>query len=90
MERYAKIVWKRVEAHYRASDIELSVEGILVSDSGKSVFIEERHLHGGTQKTMRVEIPYEFIIRVLETFEKEHISPSASPKLPASTERKRH
>jgi hypothetical protein len=66
MERYKKFVGKHVEAHYRASDIELSVEGKLVSDTGKSVFIEERHSFGEKQRTIRVEIPYEFILRVLE------------------------
>jgi hypothetical protein len=64
MGRYSSLDGKRVEAHYRAGEIQLSVIGTLVSDSGKSIFVEERFLQNGKQKTMRVEIPYEFIIRL--------------------------
>jgi hypothetical protein len=70
MDRYDKLVGKRVEAHYRASDIELSVEGTLVADSGKLLSIEERYTQNGREKTIRIEIPYEFIIRVLEVHKK--------------------
>jgi hypothetical protein len=90
MGRYAKLEGKRVEAHYRASDIELSVEGALVSDSGKAIFIEERNLHGGRQKTMRMEIPYEYIIRIVETFEQVQANAPASAEPSASVERKRY
>jgi hypothetical protein len=65
MASYASLVGKRVEAHYRAADIQLTAIGILVSDSGKSIFVEERFSQGGKEKTMRVEIPYEFVIRVV-------------------------
>lgn len=64
MGRYSNLADKRVEAHYRAGDIQLSVIGTLVSDSGESIFVEERFFQNGKQKTMRVEIPYEFIIRI--------------------------
>jgi hypothetical protein len=65
MARYQALVGKQVEAHYRTSDIQLSVTGTLVSDSGKSVFVEERFSQSGKSKTMRVEIPYEFILRIV-------------------------
>jgi hypothetical protein len=65
MGSYASLVGKRVEAHYRAADIQLTAIGTLVSDSGKSIFLEERFSQGGKEKTMRVEIPYAFIIRVV-------------------------
>jgi hypothetical protein len=90
MERYGKLVGKHVEAHYRASNIELSVAGTLVSDSGKSIFIEERHSEGGKQKTMRVEIPYEYIIRLVESHEQARPGPSPSKEPPASSKKKRH
>ena len=78
-----------MEAHYRASDIELSVEGTLVADSGKSLSIEERYAQGGREKTMRIEIPYEYIIRISEVREKPQPSPSGSHPPPSSGERKR-
>ncbi len=84
MGRYSKLEGKRVEAHYRASDIELSVEGALVSDTGKAIFIEERNSHDGRQKTMRIEIPYQFIIRIAEKFAQAQANTATSP------ERKRH
>ncbi|MGB0034749.1 MAG: hypothetical protein WBP79_04660, partial [Candidatus Acidiferrales bacterium] len=62
MESYSSLVGKRVEAHYRAGDMNLSAIGILESDSGKSIFLEERFTQGGREKKMRVEIPYECII----------------------------
>jgi len=65
MGSYASLVGKRVEAHYRAADIQLTAIGTLVFDSGKSIFLEERFSQGGKEKTMRVEIPYEFVIRVV-------------------------
>lgn len=80
MGRYSKLEGKRVEAHYRASDIELSVKGALVSDSGKAIFIEERNSHDGRQKTMRMEIPYQFIIRIVEKIDQVQATPPASPK----------
>lgn len=66
MERYSNLVGKRVEAHYRASDIHLVVVGTLVSDINKSIFVVERFSQGGKEKTLRVEIPYEYVIRVIE------------------------
>lgn len=55
-----------MEAHYRTGEIHLSAAGILVSDTGKSVCIEERFAAGGKNKVIRVEIPYEYILRIAE------------------------
>lgn len=66
MSRYIFLVGKRVEALYRTGDIHLSAVGTLVLDSGTSVFIEERFSGGGTSKVIRVEIPYEYILRISE------------------------
>lgn len=90
MERYPNLVGKRVEAHYRAGDIELSVEGNLVSDSGKALFIEERNSQGGRQRTMRMEIPYEYIVRVLEQFDPAQTNPAASSERAGPVEKKRY
>jgi hypothetical protein len=85
MGRYSSLVGKRVEAHYRAADIQLSAVGILVSDSGKSIFLEDRFSLGGREKTMRVEIPYQFVVRVSET----HAEPSRPTPIPAQASNKK-
>jgi hypothetical protein len=38
----------------------------LVNDTGESIFIEEHFSQGERKKTMRVEIPYEYVIRIME------------------------
>ncbi|HVB88532.1 MAG TPA: hypothetical protein VNK23_17865 [Candidatus Dormibacteraeota bacterium] len=65
--RYAALVGKRVEAYYRAGDLQMSAVGVLVADSGKSIFVEERFSQSGKGKTLRVEIPYDYVVRVAET-----------------------
>jgi hypothetical protein len=79
MARYTAFLGKRVEAHYRAGDMQLTTVGTLVSDTGKAIFLQERFSSGGKDKTMRVEIPYSYIIRVLE-FRDEAAQPRAVPK----------
>lgn len=80
MERYRHLVGKRVEAHYRSGDFYLSCVGTLASDSGESVIVQEQFSSGGNEKTMRVEIPYSYIVRVAETSpEPLHVIP-ASPR----------
>ena len=66
MKRYEAMTGKRIEAHYRASDFRLSAAGRLVLDTGESIFIEEHFSQGGKQKTSRLEIPYEYILRIVE------------------------
>ena len=63
---YESLLGKRVEAHYRASDLQLSAAGTLVADSGKSISIEDNFLQNGSEKKMRLEIPYQYIFRVVE------------------------
>jgi hypothetical protein len=65
--RYAAFVGKRVEAYYRAGDVHMSAVGILADDNGKSISIEENFSQKGKKKLLRVEIPYDYIIRVVET-----------------------
>jgi hypothetical protein len=85
MGRYSALIGKRVEARYRTADIHLSAVGTLVSDTGKSIFLEDRFSLGGREKTMRVEIPYQFVIRVNET----HAEPSRPAPLPARPPKKK-
>ncbi|MGH9757727.1 MAG: hypothetical protein ACRD4M_08315 [Candidatus Acidiferrales bacterium] len=55
---------KRVQVHYRTADMNLSAVGILVSDNGKALFLEEKFSQSGRNKTMRVVIPHECVIRL--------------------------
>ncbi len=79
MARYTALVGKRVEAHYRAGDMQLSTSGTLGSDTGKAIYVEERFTSGGKEKTMRVEIPYAYVIRVAEIRD-EPAQPRGVPK----------
>jgi hypothetical protein len=88
MARYESFVGKRVEAHYRAGEIHLSAIGTMASDSGKSIVLEDRFALGGKDKTMRVEIPYEYVIRVAES-KAEPSAPAPAPARP-SMAKKRH
>jgi flagellar basal body rod protein FlgG len=76
--RYAALVGKRVEAYYRAGEVHMSAVGTLVTDSGKSICIEENFSQLGRNKLLRVDIPYDYIIRVVET--NGDPSDSAAPK----------
>lgn len=87
--KYSTLVGKRVEAHYRAADIHLSAVGTLTGDTGKSIFIEERFSQSGKEKTMRVEIPYEYLIRIRETGPREQAAAAAKPVLLPSFARSR-
>jgi hypothetical protein len=77
MSRYAALVGKRVEARYRAASVAHHVRGRLASDNGSSICIEERFSQDGRDKSMRVEIPYEFIVSVTELHPEEPQQPSA-------------
>jgi sporulation protein YlmC with PRC-barrel domain len=66
MTRYSSLVGKRVEAQYRVADIHQKSVGTLVIDTGRSVIVEEHLVQGERKKTMRVEIPYEYVIRIVE------------------------
>jgi hypothetical protein len=84
MIRYSSFVGKRVEAQYRVADIHQKSVGALVIDTGHSVIIEEHFLQGERKKTMRVEIPYEYVIRIVEApqgSETPAVVPAASPKI---------
>ena len=66
MSRYAALLGKRVEARYRAGYIYYSASGTLTLDTGRSVYIEEHFSDGGRDKMIRVEVPYECILTLLE------------------------
>jgi hypothetical protein len=66
MNRYAALVGKRVEVSYRLVNTHQKSAGTLVADTGESIFIEEHFSQGERKKTIRVEIPYEYVIRIVE------------------------
>jgi hypothetical protein len=81
MARYPALFGKRVEAHYRAGDIYLSSHGILVAETERSVFLEERFTHNGKEKTIRVEIPHDYLIRLSESQPQPDNSSTLAPSL---------
>jgi hypothetical protein len=66
MGRYTSFVGKRVEVDYRSVDVHFFAVGVLVSDTEKSICLEDRFSSGGKDKTIRFEIPYTYVIRVVE------------------------
>ena len=76
MAQYSALVGKRVEVQYRAGDIYLPATAILVADSGKSIFLEERLVRKGVVQAFRLEIPYPNIVRIRELL-------SSAPEAPS-------
>jgi hypothetical protein len=84
MARYANMMGRRVEVHYRAGEITLPATALLVADSGRSIFLEEHYVLRGRTQTFRWEIPYSCILRLEESLKptkpaKEHSSDLSSP-----------
>ena len=78
MARYSVLLGRRVEVHYRAGDILLPASGILVADSGRSIFLEQSLVQRGQTRHFRWEIPYQFIVRLEEKSEGEEAGHSAA------------
>lgn len=78
--RYKSLIGKQIEISYRAGDIHLPASGVLMADSGLSVYLEDRFVQRGKQKTLRLEIPYQCIMSLRETS-------STSAPCPPSEER---
>lgn len=71
MARYSGLLGRRVEVHYRAGDIVLPASGILVADSGRSIFLEQSLVQRGQTRHFRWEIPYQYMVRLEEKLEGE-------------------
>ncbi|HWQ03404.1 MAG TPA: hypothetical protein VNL38_02895 [Candidatus Nitrosotenuis sp.] len=67
MAKYSAHVGRRVDVTYRAGEIVQSARGTLVADTGRSIFLEESSTREGTRRTIRWEIPYQFILAVNES-----------------------
>jgi hypothetical protein len=90
MARYFAFVRKRVVVRYRAGEVTLYAHGLLVGDTGKSLFLEEHCRQRGRSKTFRWEIPYPAILSLTEAAPEPapppdaEAAPADSPKTSAS------
>ncbi|HYL63130.1 MAG TPA: hypothetical protein VE077_10965 [Candidatus Methylomirabilis sp.] len=66
MARYSAFLGLRVEVQYRAGDILLPASGTFVADSGRSIFLEQQSELKGQHRHFRWEIPYQYIVRLVE------------------------
>jgi hypothetical protein len=87
MARYSPFLGRSVEVQYRAGDILLPASGILVADSGRSIFLEQNFEQRGQHKHFRWEIPYQYLVRIEEKPDsgagvKTASSPAACPAAP--------
>jgi len=66
MARYSAFLGRRVEVQYRAGDILLPASGTFVADSGRSIFLEQNLDQRGQHRHFRWEIPYQYLVRIVE------------------------
>lgn len=66
MASYASFLGHEVTVSYRVGDILLPASGILVADSGRSIFLEQHLEQHGRKNYFRWEIPYQYIQRIVE------------------------
>jgi hypothetical protein len=66
MARYSAFLGRRVEVQYRVGDILLPASGTFVADSGRSIFLEQNFEQRGQHKHFRWEIPYQYLVRIVE------------------------
>lgn len=66
MARYSAFLSLQVDVQYRAGDILLPASGTLVGDTGRSIFLEQSFEQRGQRRNFRWEIPYPYIVRLVE------------------------
>jgi hypothetical protein len=85
MARYSPFLGRSVEVQYRAGDILLPASGILVADSGRSIFLEQNFEQRGQHKHFRWEIPYQYLVRIEEKPDSgAGVKTGSTPAAPAS------
>lgn len=101
MARYSSFLGYRVEVQYRASDTLLPASGVLVADSGRSIFLEQSCEQRGQHHHFRWEIPYQYLVRIARTDakesapliekgpEKREITPDEQPSSPSDDKESR-
>jgi hypothetical protein len=70
VQKFCSLIGKRITVDYRAGEIRLTATGMLAADSGTSIYLEDRFSQKGSEKTLRLGIPYRCIIRLAETGQK--------------------
>jgi hypothetical protein len=88
MARYSSFLGRRVEVHYRASDTLLPASGILVADSGRSVFLEQIFEQRGQHRHFRWEIPYQYLVKIGISEEEEPAKGAGEDAVTAKSESK--
>jgi hypothetical protein len=78
MARYSNFLHRKVEVLYRAGDIILPASGVLVADSGRSIFLEQHFEQRGQIRNFRWEIPYQYIVRLKDSVEASSTPPQES------------
>jgi len=87
MARYSAFLGRRVEVQYRAGEILLPASGTFVADSGRSIFLEQNFEQRGQHKHFRWEIPYQYLVRIVEKPDAGVTASGASTKMaPAAPE----
>lgn len=64
MAQFSSFLGRRVHVEYRAGGRSVPATGVLVADSGRSIFLEEHFTHPAGTKQFRWEIPYQCIVRM--------------------------
>ena len=67
MTRYPALLGKRVEVAYRLGTIYLLASGLLIAESGESIFVQQHFEQHGSVKTCQLKIPYHCIVRLSES-----------------------
>jgi hypothetical protein len=77
--RYSHILGCSIQVQYRAGVISLCVNGTLVADTGRSIFLEQHLEQRGKIRYFRWEIPYQYIVRLTEKSSGEHAQVPGAP-----------
>ncbi len=75
-QQYSHFIGKRIEVRYKAGSLHLSAAGILLSDDGGAICLQDHFLQNGKLKTMRVEVPYGCILQLAEVEQDSATTPS--------------
>lgn len=64
MAQFSQFIGRRVQVQYQAGNNLVPAIGVLVADSGRSVFLEEHFARHTGVKQFRWEIPYQCILHM--------------------------
>ncbi len=72
MAQFSNFLGRRVQVQYRTGSACVPASGVLVADSGRSVFLEETFSRHSGVKQFRWEIPYQCIADIAH-LDAEHV-----------------